>query len=53
VVVTAASRELGHCNADDEETDRGLDVGTVRHREPLVRLGEEEVEPQARGDRGN
>jgi hypothetical protein len=46
-VMAIPSRKLGHCNPDNEEADRRFDIGTLRHCESLVGLGEEEVEPQA------
>jgi hypothetical protein len=44
-------RDLGHRHADGQHQHGRLHVGTPCHGEPVIRHGEEEVEPQRRRDR--
>jgi hypothetical protein len=52
LMVATAGGQLGHDDPDDEEAYRGLYVRALGDRQPLVGFGEEEVEPQSDGDRG-
>jgi hypothetical protein len=49
---TTPHRQLGHRDSDDHQEHERLDVGPLVDGEPLVRLGEEEVEPDT-GERGS